>query len=101
MGSNNKWTVFEVEHLYFIGKDTDGKSINKWKKQIVFYFGYLTNVEILSDWRFCEVKEKRKQAICKGIKTNPEFPIVYPLILDDGSILDGYECIKYDDEKEF
>lgn len=39
----------------------------EWIKQRVFYFGDWSNADFKNDWRFKEVKEKRKQLVYKGL----------------------------------
>jgi hypothetical protein len=57
-------------------------------------------VDLKSDWRFKEVKDKRKQLKLLGTKENLVLPIVYPLVLDDGRVINDEYHLKYDEEKE-
>ena len=51
------WSEFEKEF-----KDGD-----KWEIQTTFYYGDLSKVNLEEDWRFKEVKNKRKLAKFKGL----------------------------------
>ena len=51
------WSEFENSRL------VEGK----WVTESVFYFGDLEGSDFKNDWRFKEVKGKRKQAIFKGL----------------------------------
>lgn len=81
-GNLDNWTVIEREYL----TEKDGKM--QWVTELNFYLGDLQSKEIdlKVDWRFCEVKDKRKQAIILGVcKTS--FPIKYPLLLTNGTVI--------------
>ena len=63
-----------------------------WKKRISFYMGDFTNfsesIDFVSDWRFCSVENKRKIAIFLGT-TNSNFPIIFPITLNNGFIINS------------
>ena len=94
--------VFETEHKIFTGRDADDKSIVEWVKQLAFYSGGIDPITLdpTKDWRFCEVKDRRRVAIFKGQITSLTFPVVYPLVLDNSVSLDGYKQLAYDDTDE-
>jgi hypothetical protein len=89
-------TVFENEKYVYNKKSATGR----WVNELVFYVGDLTDVDLKSDWRFKEVKDKRKQLKLLGTKENLVLPIVYPLVLDDGRVINDEYHLKYDEEKE-
>ena len=77
------WTVVINE----IKKPTvDGKS--EWIRELNFQYGDLRkqDIDYETDWRFCEVKDKRKQVEVVGI-TRTKFPIKYPLWLTNGKVI--------------
>jgi len=80
------YSVFEMD-VYQIVEITEEKTICDFVKELFFYHGDLSNVDILTDERFKEVKGKRKNCVFLGIKRNIEFPINYPLILDNNTII--------------
>ena len=64
-----------------------------WTRELNFYKGELQTKKIdwASDWRFCEVKDKRKQIYVLGVcKTT--FPVKYPLLLANGNIIKEGDC---------
>lgn len=82
--TNNVWSVFESCKI----KD------NVWITELNFYYGDLSNINLETDLRFKEVKNKRKQAKFLGTcKTT--FPIKYQLTLSNGKIIkfEDYEKI--------
>jgi hypothetical protein len=76
------WTVVLNEYK----TEKDGKLL--WTKEYCFYNGNLQtqNIDWNSDWRFCEVKDKRKQAKILGV-CKTKFPIKYPLYLTNGIVI--------------
>jgi hypothetical protein len=94
------WTVYEVEHFKFYGRDSTDKAVNKWVKELNFYAGNITTTDVKKDDRFIALKN-RKEAICRGTVTNIVFPVVYPLITDSGLSLDGYEPLIYETEDDY
>lgn len=69
------YTVFLAEYW-----DGDKK---QWKNSYRFYQGDLTRTDILKDRRFKEVPKKRKQIKLLGLKEIDEFPITFPLIINN------------------
>jgi hypothetical protein len=41
--------------------------------------GDLSNIDLTTDWRFCDVKGKRRNCIFLGFIDNPEFPLKEPI----------------------
>lgn len=84
ISSSNHWSVVASE--YKIEKDNK----SQWVTELNFYMGDLQTKDIdwETDWRFCEVKNRRKQAkmlgVCKTV-----FPIKYPLWLTNGTIIEA------------
>lgn len=75
------WSVFLSEHYEINPKSGDGS----WRKHYSFYMGnFGENIDIKSDWRTSEVKDRRKLAIFLGLVINPIFPIIFPLELTNG-----------------
>jgi len=75
-----------MKDLYSVFKDTH-KQGKKWITQYIFYMNDLSDVDLETDWRFKEVKNKRKLAEFLGT-VNTDFPIEYPLHLNNGIILE-------------
>jgi len=75
-----------MKDLYSVFEDTHKKG-NKWISEYHFYKGDLSNVDLENDWRFKEIKDKRKQSKFLGT-VNTDFPINYPLHLNNGAILE-------------
>lgn len=77
---NDTYSVFYKEFKDMYSKD------DLWIKEFIFYKGNLSNIDVSIDWRFKAVKGKRNQAdflgTCKLV-----FPIQYPLLLDNGTIV--------------
>ena len=92
------YSVFETEHNHYFGDDENGKAIFRWIKQLAFYYGDMSGVDVATDSRFKFVNNKRNEAIFMGLKTNTEFPVKFPFTLDNGVVLDEYEQLKYNDE---
>ena len=90
------YTVTE-EECYIYNSNT---KTGRWIKSLQFWHGDLSNIDFKTDDRFYEVKDKRKQIVLLGTVKDVKFPVKFPLILDNMIILDGYEDIKYDDERE-
>lgn len=80
------FSVIEIEHHRFKGRDSNDKSILAWEKELNFYMGDLSSIDVITDWRTKEVKDKRRTGVFLGLITNPPFPITYPLQLDNGHI---------------
>ena len=81
---SNLWSVVVNENK--IGKDNN----SQWVTELNFYMGDLQtkNIDWKTDWRFCEVKDKRKQVKMLGVcKTT--FPIKYPLWITNGIIIEA------------
>lgn len=95
------YTVFETNHITYLGKGEDGISRHEWVKQLAFYKGDLRNVDTRIDDRFMEVAKKRKEAICIDTISSITFPVKYPLITDNGYILNGYVPVKDSNEKDY
>lgn len=76
----NVWSVFE--RCY--------KKEEKWVTNLIFYKGDLSSADFKNDFRFKEVFQKHKQLKFLGL-CNPQFPIKYPLKLNDGSELIGFD----------
>jgi hypothetical protein len=75
------WSVFECEYKTKVEEEY------KWVKELRFYMRDISNEDLKNDWRFCEVKDKRKQAKFLGT-VETEFPIKFPLTLYNGKILE-------------
>ena len=93
------FTITENEFYLYDSKTKTGK----WVKQYQFWNGDLTKVDFTTDWRFKEVDKKRKLVKLMGTKENIDFPVVFPLTLDNGSVLNDHkndEKFIYNDEKE-
>jgi len=76
-------SVFLTEHYI-----TDPKTSHSyWKKGYAIYYDNFTNFPLENDWRFSEVKDKRKLAIFLGTVNNLIFPIKFPLKLNNGLII--------------
>ena len=58
----------------------------QWEEEYLFYKGNCLGIYTTTDWRFCEVPGKRTllEYIGKGLL---EFPIEFPVELDNGIIL--------------
>lgn len=83
VSGSNSWSV--VVNECKIEKDNK----LQWVIGLNFYIGDLQtkNIDWKTDWRFCEVKDKRKQAKMLGLcKTT--FPIKYPLWLTNWIIIE-------------
>ena len=78
------WTAFKTKGLdkraevpltplYFLQGDENG----------------FNEIDLKTDWRFCEVKGKRKEAVLIGdVELNEsDFPITFPLVLRNGLIV--------------
>jgi len=86
------WSVFEKEYTTKINNKY------QWVKELNFYIGDLTNEDFKNDYRFKEVKDKRKQVKFLGT-VETEFPLKFPLKLNNGIILENVYNIKnYSDE---
>jgi len=77
------WSVFENEYRTKVGDQY------QWVKSLEFFYGDLSlaGIDFKTDWRFCEVPGKRNQVKFLGT-VETDFPIKYPLILDNGTILE-------------
>ena len=67
------WSVFSAEYFIEVKKQL------VWKKQTFLYMGDLSNVDMATDWRFHDVKGKRKNCTFLGLINNPEFPLKEPI----------------------
>ena len=76
---NEIWSAFKVEKFDVANK--------QWYEELFFYMGDCTNIYNKNDWRFCEIKDKRKFAIYIG-KGIIDFPIKFPITLDIGIVLE-------------
>lgn len=83
MNSQEEPTKKPQLYTVYLAEDCDEKG--KWNKIHHFY----RNIPpFTSDsWQIKEVPGKRKLAIALGQVTGPVFPIVYPLTLDDSTVL--------------
>lgn len=79
MQKNNIWTAFKVVKYKEKKKE--------WIDEYFFIYGDITNNFDVKDWRFCEVKNKRKQVTLLG-KGIVNFPVVFPLVLDNKVVLE-------------
>lgn len=77
---NDLHSVFLTEHL--VKKD----KIKIWVKSHSFYLGNLSKTKLNDDWRFKEVKGKRKEAIFLGL-VHTDFPVKYPLKTECNNII--------------
>lgn len=73
-----KWKIYKASYF------KDGK----WIEEFNFYIDDNTNWHD-EDWRICEVKGRRTKSELMGTigLSNEDFPIKYPLILDNGYTL--------------
>jgi len=85
------WSVFENEYKTKVGKNY------QWVKELNFYVGDLSNEDFKNDYRFKEVKDKRKQIKFLGL-VETQFPVKYPLKLTNGTILEDIYYHKNDIE---
>lgn len=72
-----KWKIYKASYF------KDGK----WIEQFNFYLdAYIFSDD---DWRICEVKGKRTKSELLGTisLSNEDFPIKFPLVLDNGYTL--------------
>ena len=83
------WTVFKRKR-----KDPETK---QWNTELFFVMGSeksFEGIDLNTDWRFCEVKDKREKAVLLGnvdLK-DEDWPISYPLLLKNGTeILGNYK----------
>ena len=74
------YSVFLTEH--FIEKE----KVFFWQKSYAFYLGDLSNIKFSDDWRFKQVKDKRKESVFLGFG-NINFPVLFPIILENGFVL--------------
>ena len=77
---NKKYSIFLNEHF----KTENPNSKKMWVKSYTFYHLDVKTIDIGKDWRFKEVKNKRKESIYLG-ECEVRFPIKYPIevIKDD------------------
>lgn len=61
---------------------------NLWKKEYNFYSVDLTDVEFDNDWRFRAVDEKRKLSILLGTVDELSFPVKYPIVLNNSTLIE-------------
>lgn len=78
------WTAFKDKHFDFDN--------HVWITGLNFMVGnqdYYEKVDFENDWRFCEVKNKRKKSILIGDceLSDSDFPIKFPLTLKNGLIV--------------
>lgn len=64
---------------YKIGED--------WILEYQFYYVDLKQVNLSEDIRFKEINGKRKKSILIGVVDDLEFPVKYPIKLEDGNII--------------
>lgn len=94
-------TIFQTEHYTFYGRDENDRAINKWVKQLAFFVGDLTSVD-LGDDRFKAVGKVRKEAKLLGTVNGITFPVVYPIHTNEGAVInDEYDHVKYEDEGDY
>lgn len=77
-----EYSVFKCERF--------NEEKKRWFKEYSFYWGDCKHIFEKDDWRFCEVKGKRKLAEYMG-KGWFKFPIKFPAKLDNGIILNEFE----------
>ena len=75
------WSVFENEYKTKVGNNY------QWVKELNFYMGDLSNEDFENDYRFKEVKDKRKQLKFLGL-VETQFPVKFPLKLINGIIIE-------------
>jgi hypothetical protein len=63
------WSVFSIEV----------KEQLTWTTHTRLFMGDLSNIDLTTDWRFCDVKGKRRNCIFLGFIDNPEFPLKEPI----------------------
>lgn len=91
------WTVVEIQKL--------NNKTNALEKQARFYKGDITSVDIESKFDLSTLHNKKgevsRKAVFLGLKTNPIFPIEYPLVLDCGNVIEqGYFVANKEIEEE-
>jgi hypothetical protein len=59
--------------------------------ELQFWNSDISAVDFEKDWRFCEVGKKRRQSKFLGLVENLSFPVEYPLILTNGTIISNNE----------
>jgi hypothetical protein len=72
--------------LYSVFKNEFTIDAKDWIPEYKFFMGDLSDVDVTTDERFYEIPGQRKQAIYMG-KGKVSFPVVYPILLDDGITL--------------
>lgn len=83
MSKDNLWSVFSSHFLM----KKDGQQ-SQWVTSLNFYKGDLSCVDLETDWRFKEVKNKRSQSVFLGV-CETSFPVQYPLLLLNGTIIEA------------
>ncbi len=87
---SNLCTVFEVERF----------KENKWITEIFFMRNDIRDADIENDWRWCEVKGKRKQAKVLGIY-RAKFPIKFPMLFINGLVINKDDYYMSNSNKEY
>lgn len=77
------YTIVEANYLIYDSKLKE----NIIKKELQFYNGNLTDVDLSTDTRFKAVKNKRNKSIILGLKDDLKFPIKYPFTCDDNGFI--------------
>ena len=89
-------SIVEIEHY----KYNKQNKIGIWIKSLQIYYVDLSAIDFISDDRFCKIKNKRSQGKLLGLLNEINFPIVFPLVLNNGFTIENYEQNKYDEERE-
>ena len=83
------WSVF---------KATNKNKKRGWYDEYSFYHLDPSTIDIKTNWRTCEVKDRRKELVLMGTIDVPfedlKFPIEYPLEMDGGVMLEKIEEYK-------
>jgi len=78
MSEENLWSVFGNEH----------KVESDWIKELVFFWGDVSDIDFSNDWRFKAVEGKKKQLMFLGFYDG-EFPIEFPITLLNGKTINS------------
>jgi hypothetical protein len=76
VSGSNIWSVFENRHMITVADE------QVWIKELNFYMGDLSLLDLSNDWRTKAIEGRREQLKFLGL-CQCEFPIKYPLILEN------------------
>jgi hypothetical protein len=60
---------------------------NIWVKEFNFYHIDLSSIDFSTDYRFKIVDEKRKLSLLLGTINELKFPVTYPIVLNNNTII--------------